>query len=1400
MSQGEQTSSGTKFRHGLAVTLFCWFIFLSITPIAIVGITEYREGKKAIIATRYEELSIINLLLSEQINDYFDSIVTNLFIKAGVAQEFLDGLVQSREKLGVGAAEFINSPEYNLVLDEYGSEFVDFLRYYDYSDVILTDADGNIVYTVNSYSDLGQNIFQGELSTTAFSRAVRESFENAEPRYADVGLYPPIGEQYVSFFVLPLVNDRERIIGFLAVQILAYNVQSIFENDHQLGQGLKSYLVGTDAYIRYGTELESSQTMKLKAENPLIENWLGHFDEYSGEYLDEEQAHAHAHGAHDGHDDHSGSNELDDWMPDLDMEFDEDSHGHAEDNVDLLQAHIRSYKNVYGEQVLGIFYPINVAGTPMALISEVSESDAFATVKSFQERLIYLTAVTVILVLLIALLITRRLVRPIRTITDWVNRVAAGDYVQGTVLSGRNEISQLSRSFSEMTEKLRNVISENAKRSWMQDGQVGLNDSMRGEQDISELCRNVVSYLAKYLDMQTGAIYVVNDEKVLQLTASYAWSQRKQSSNRFEFGEGVVGQAALEQQTIELTDIPEDYLTIESGLGSTRPKAIVVMPLVYEKEIKGVFEFALLQKLTSEQILFLELSQEKVAIAINSAQYSERVKQLLEKTTKQSEAMKEQQEELKTVNEELESRAKILEESQEELKAQSEEMQKSNAELEEKTEQLQLQKEEIERKNLDIELSSRTLEEKAKELEMTSKYKSEFLANMSHELRTPLNSLLLLAQMLAENDEGNLTEDQVESAEVIYNGGKELLTLINDILDLSKVEAGKMSINLENIDVEELCTSVKSLFKPLADDRGLDFVVEVEPGTTRSILSDSQRVMQILKNFLSNAFKFTDKGVVFIRIANFTRTRDHGEETYVGFSVKDSGIGIPKEKQNAIFEAFRQADGSTSRKYGGTGLGLAISKEMAGMLGGFIDLESEEGEGTTFTLYLPDNAVCSLSGEKVLADSYSSQVSEGVAVENKASQPKTESESDSVQVEKKTSEPASVAPVLVTGTAILTIEDDDHFTGILCNLAQKNGYQCLHAKTGREGLELARVHRPNAIILDLGLPDMDGNEVLRLLKGGDATRDIPVHIISGSEPDDQTGSDAVGCLVKPVTVADLDSVFSLLGQVISADIRHALLLDNDADSRAYIRSMLEKKGMNVGEAATAEEAEAALADQDWQCIVMEVELPDSSGLDFLQKLEKSRPESMPSIVIHTGKKLSPEEHKELQKYTGAMVLKGDMASERVLDEVSLFIHSIGSDSGEQKPQETDNDGTSIEGHKLLLVDDDLRNTFALSKRLQSLGLEVVIADNGANAIARLEEEDGIELVLMDIMMPVMDGYEATRKIREMDDFRDLPVIALTAKAMSDDKAKCIEAGANDYLTKPVDLDQLVAMIKVWIFQ
>lgn len=1391
--QKQDNGGRVRFRRGLAFTLFFWFMALSLGPVGIIGFNEYREAKDTIIADQHNQLSTVNLLLTRRVNDYFDTVITNLFIKAGTSERFISQMSEGFIKEGLPLADYVNSSGYQNLYDQYASEYIDFLRFYDYSDVILSDAKGNILYTVNGYEDLGKNLFEGALSNTEFAKAARISLDQQNPAYANLSKYAPVGEELVSFFILPLTNDQQVLVGFIAVQIHSNNIQSLFEGSKTLGNSQNSYIVGVDQKIHFGTGVELSESLIDVSDNPLIGEWLSHLNVETGVYSEPEEhlqgieGDLHDHGDH-GHED------------DLTGVLSEEGADQLGEEV-LSQAaastvnHIRAYSNFSGKWVLGIFLPINVAGTPMAMLSEVSQDEAFASVREFRDRMILLVTVVVLLVMLIAMMVSRKLVMPIRTINHWVNKVASGDYVEGTVLPERNEIGQLSRSFSKMTHQLRTVNEENERRSWLQDGIEGLNNSVRGDKDMAELCREIVTYLSRYLDMQTGAMYVLTEKEELQLMSSYAWRQRKQSDNRFALGDGLVGQAALERQMIELTNVPDDYLTIESGLGSTKPAHIIIVPFIYEDELKGVIEFAYLQELTDQQREFLNYSIESVSIAINSAQSRTRVKVLLDKTTQQTEAMKEQQEELKSVNGELEKRARILEESEEELKAQSDELQKSNAELEEKSEQLTQQKEEIERKNHDIELTSKKIEEKAEELEQASKYKSEFLANMSHELRTPLNSLLLLAQMLADNDEGNLTDEQIESAQVIYSGGKELLDLINDILDLSKVEAGKMSVNLEDTNLDDVCMSIRTMFNPLAESRNLAFSVEIEAGTTQMILSDSQRLLQIIKNFLSNAFKFTEEGGVYVRIFTELREGHYGQDTYIGFSVRDTGIGIPEEKQQSIFESFQQADGSTSRKYGGTGLGLAISREMSALLGGFIEIASTEGEGTTFTLFLPNNAACSLSSEKVLADSFSSSVSEG----NSDTQKVEKVQKTTIPSPPKASSKKQLPPL--PPRSMLLIEDDPHFTSILEQVARKHKFEFAHAETGSEGLELA-TQQPGAIILDLGLPDMDGHEVLKQLKASQKTKDIPVHIISGRDPESDAKEGAVGYLVKPVTVADLDNVFMTLEDVIHEGINQVLILDPDEEARIHAGKMLKQKGMNVSYADSPDVARNMLNDKSWQCLVMDLDLGDEDGLSFLAWLKEQKGSDMPSVVIQTARELTREEHLGVQEYTSAMVMKGALSSERVTDEVSLFLHSIEKTSpvvAEEKPPAGSTE-KNLEGHKILLVDDDLRNTFALSKALQSHGLDVVIADNGKSALERLEEEPDVELVLMDVMMPVMDGYEATRQLRQMDEFKELPVISLTAKAMSDDKAKCLEAGANDYMTKPVDMDKLIEMLKVWLFK
>ena len=577
MAEEQINSSKGKFsfRRGLAFTLFLWFMTLSLGPVGIVGFNEYREGKDAIVADQYEQLSTINSLLTQRVNDYFDTVITNLFIKAGASELFVSKMVEGYRTENIAPEEYVNSISYQDIYDQYASEYIDFLRFYDYSDVILGDARGNILYTVNGYEDLGQNLFEGGLSDTEFAHAVKSSLEDQQPVYADLGEYAPIGEELVSFFVLPLANDRQVVIGFIAVQIHSNNIQSLFEGAYSLGKNQTSYLVGTDQRIRFGTNISASDGMIDITGNPLIELWLTHLDQDTGEYLKIDE--------HFEHEDTHDNDERE-----LTGEFAEVHDELSSDDEALLEAssagknHIRTYTNFSGELVLGIFLPINVSGTSMAMVSEVSQFKAFASVREFRKRLIYLVTAVALLVMLIAMLVSRKLVMPIRTINRWVNKVASGVYVEGTVLSGHNEISELSRSFSEMTNQLRTVNGENERRSWLQDGMEGLNNSIRGDKDMADLCREIVSYLARYLNMQTGAMYVLNEDNELQLMGTYAWRQRNQSQTRFAIGDGLVGQAALEKQPIELTNVPDNYLEIESGLGGTKPSHIIILPLVYE--------------------------------------------------------------------------------------------------------------------------------------------------------------------------------------------------------------------------------------------------------------------------------------------------------------------------------------------------------------------------------------------------------------------------------------------------------------------------------------------------------------------------------------------------------------------------------------------------------------------------------------------------------------------------------------------------------------------------------------------------------------------------------------------------------------------------------------------------
>ncbi|WP_461538697.1 response regulator [Spongorhabdus nitratireducens] len=1465
----------SKFWPGrLATSLFFWFMLLSMVPVGIIGFVEYDKGKSVIVENKYHELSTVNQLLSRRLNEYFESIVTNLYVRAELAEKFVGQLSEGLEASRQTLPEYVRSDGYYALTDKYSNDLLSFLRFYDYSDVLIGDREGNLLYTVNGYEDLGQNLFSGDLRDTKLTSAVIKSFRSRLPQFSDVGRYEPVGDDKVCFFVLPLVNREQEVSGFLAVQLYAGVVQEFFNQGMSLGDGTTSYLVGKDKRVRFGEGLNTTEVMSRSSDTELIQFWLNHLEDETGEYTEHDHGSSIEFALEESADDHGHD----------DSEHSEDKAEH-EDHMRQMMAHIKNYQNAQGEKVLGVFSPISIAGTSMALVSEVTEKWAFASIAEFRTRLLLVSLITSVMVLLAAAMITRRMVKPIRMITGWVQRVAAGEFVQGRVLSQRNEIGDLSRSFSVMTEQLRQASEEGNHRSWVQDGQAGLNDCIRGEHDLTKLATAIISYMARYLEIPLAAIYILNEEEqALKLMGAYAWQRRKHSNNAFKLGEGLVGQAALENQAIEVDSLPEGYFSIRSGMGEMAPHMVLVTPFSHNGKVKGVIEFALVHELSELKTEFIAQSLDKVASSVHSAQARGKMNVLLEQTTRQSEAMKQQQEELKSVNEELENRAQVLEESEEEMRAQSEELQKSNAELEEKTEQLQQQKYEIEQKNIAIQAASDEVNRKAKELAQASKYKSEFLANMSHELRTPLNSLLLLSQMLANNDDGNLNEDQIESAQVIYNGGKDLLDLINDILDLSKVEAGKMTVTLEDVELKEIAKTLQLQFAPLAKDKGLDYVVTLDENAPQFIMSDSQRLLQIIKNFLSNAFKFTAEGQVSIDIkpVSFSERAGEGVKTMLAFGVTDQGIGIPKEKQDAIFEAFQQADGSTSRQYGGTGLGLAISKEMAGLLGGHIGIESEEGKGSTFSLYLPIDLACSLGGNSVEADykpgtetsALESSASEGVTVStdevdiaeisDKAreldipdvflnpEQPKEESQpaavattpdipdvflnaaqpveqsepaEKAIEPEEKVStepeqQPESAADTIQNmnmlqddrksisrdDRVLLVVEDDRRFGDILAKSSRKQGYKFLYAETGKAGLMLAKHYRPDAIVLDLGLPDMDGQDVLQELKEDESTATIPVHIVSGRDPDGFNNSGTLSYLVKPVSNEQLNKLFLTLQHIKDGEIRKVLLVDGDDGSGKVMAKLLGQKKAKVCHVKTMKAALKTFSTKNWQCLIVDVDLPDGSGLDLLKQLEKVEGKDLPPVIVHAGRTLGEEEHRALQKYTHSMIMKGEHSDERMNDEVSLFMHSVQKSDNKPvpevkaKPPAGNGGEKTLKGKKILLVDDDLRNTFALSKALQAQGLDITIADNGQMALDKLAETEGIDLVLMDIMMPVMDGYEATQKIRENKAWKDLPVIALTAKAMADDRAKCIDAGANDYLTKPVDMSKLTEMMKLWLYR
>ncbi|QHS59606.1 response regulator [Chitinophaga agri] len=977
----------------------------------------------------------------------------------------------------------------------------------------------------------------------------------------------------------------------------------------------------------------------------------------------------------------------------------------------------------------------------------------------------------------------RDITRRINIIRGIAEKISAGDYSIRVNDEEKDGLGSLSVSLNKMAQSLESSFSQLADKEWHQTGIAGLSNTMVGEKNVEILASDIVAFLAEYTHSQVAALYLTGPNERLYLTGSFAMSK---TANRIEIpiGEGLVGQCAASGKTLLLSDITPENITISYASGEIRPRNIVTVPIRYEGYVRGVIELAALITYTANDLAFLESVTHNIGLAINTSENRRRVQELLEETQAQSEELQVQHGELENINTELEAQAQKLQASEEELRVQQEELQQANQELEERSRLLEDRNQVIVERNLDI-------QKKAEELEISTKYKSEFLANMSHELRTPLNSILLLSRLMAENMEKNLTDDQIESAQVIQSSGKGLLNLIDEILDLSKIEAGKMDLEYAPVPVHEICADMEALFAPIAREKNLALNVQVMADGPALIETDKMRLEQILKNLLSNALKFTAKGSVTLQVSTVAQ-----DPSVVRFTVKDTGIGIPAEKQQVIFEAFKQADGSTRRKYGGTGLGLSISRELTKLLGGEIRLESEPDHGSEFIVTIP---VRPQEVNETPAPAATQQQAEEVYKEAVKAKEKKD---DYIATEIPTEIPDDRDNLKPNDKIILIVEDDTKYAGILLDFTRKRGYKGIVAVRGDHGIEMAQRYRPAAILLDIVLPVQSGWQVMEALKSNPVTRPIPVHIISSLEAKKESlQKGAVDFINKPLALEQMPKIFQQLENALTRNPKKVLIVEENPKHAEALAFFLENFNVSTEITGNISSSVAALHKKDVNCVILDMGVPDQHAYETLETV-KSNPglENLP-IIIFTGKNLSRAEENRIRQYADSIVIKTAHSYQRMLDEVALFLHLVEEKTGQQKPVRKQQMPLKevLQGKTVLIADDDVRNIFSLTKALEQHKMTIISALDGKEAMQQLENNPQIDIVLMDMMMPEMDGYETIRTIRDMAKYRHLPILAVTAKTMLGDREKCIKAGASDYISKPVDIDQLVSLLRVWLY-
>ncbi len=1435
---------------GVGKSLLLWFLAISVVPLAAISFINFLNAYHGLTIVAEKSLNTTSQLRVAYINTFFNEIVDFLELNSRQRNDidFIKTLDSSWKNSNSDLNEYIKKKEWTQITAEHRDEFKDLARKNGYHDIYFMDNQGNILFSLREEADLGTNLFTGPYRFSKFANATRDALETNTLQFSDLEFYEPSFNLITGHFVQPVVNSNDSLIGLIALQITMDRINQIIQQDAGYGETGQAYIVGNDRLLRSSMRFSDEDViMRMSINNTKISDWLFYLrNRNNRQALEERELEREKVSTYDS--DETGKyvlgifRNLDvlepmgvNWVLVEEIEHSE-AFAYARKLSDIVKlsfiitiilvfftsilvtrwfvSPIKQLSSWAKEVAVGkvsrkqIKAPRNEIGEMVSTFNRLVDSlESYANVARLMAKGDYTEKVEVKNEEDLLGTSMNQLVESLKQVVDQANRIAKGDY-KVTVVP-RSDKDTLNVALYEMTRTLAQNAEENSNQNWLKSGINELDSGLSGQPDAQKLAASIINFTCRYLEANLGIIYLINEqENRFELTATFALDpDDKRLKKYFTTKEGLIGQVAKDQQLLIVED-QENKKEIELGSGKLKPTQYVLCPLVHEGKTFGVIEYAMLQSFTPLRRTFLQLASINIAIAVKTVIAAETVKKLLSQTQEQANELAVQQEELRQANEELQEQTNALKVSEENLQAQQEELKVTNEELEERTKALEMQRDAIREKNMELEKARNEIEQKAQDLAQASQYKSEFLANMSHELRTPLNSILVLSQLLGENKKKHLDEKELEYARTINGSGSDLLELINEILDLSKVESGKIELFIEQMYLEDLSHFIQKSFEPVAAKKGLELYISISNGLPKYVRTDIQRFQQIIKNLYSNAIKFTHEGSITLNVFRPDKNFDFKNdlltpESAIAFAVTDTGIGIPEDKLQEIFEAFKQADGTTSRKYGGTGLGLSISKGFSELLGGEIHVESKEGEGTSFTVVIPEKYE---SPDESANDKQETQNStnkkEAIPDKEDLSSQKP---AQKIKQELKTFEETNDDrnSILEGDMVLLIIDDDKNFTRLLHDLAHEHRFKCIIAHDGEAGLHFADFYTPQAIILDIGLPGIDGHEVMQRLKKNPRTRHIPVHYVSAADKSiEYLKQGAIGYLSKPVNKDDLDKVFDYLENIISNPLKRLIVVEDEESMRKSISNLMEGDNIEIVAVSSGEDALEEISKKQFDCMILDLGLKNMSGFDLLDTLRLKHPDKELPVVVYTARELNEEENIKLQQYASSIILKGARSFERLLSETTLFLHQVESKLSDKKqemlrkiqPRED-----VLQGKTVLIVDDDMRNVFALTSVLESYDINVIFAKNGREGIEKLRASKDVNLILMDIMMPEMDGYEAMKIIRKENKYKKLPIIALTAKAMKDDREKCLAAGANEYLSKPVDTAKLISLLRVWLY-